>query len=148
VGWGVGFNTKDTAKMAAEKHFMYVENDTGGATAVGDVVNFEVGTAADGIAVNTPATTNLSAFAGVCCEVAADGEAVKVQTAGLATAKVLGHTGSANGDKLITTNGQDYFVRGGAADGYPAFAILCAAYTVTTAAAKSVLLYCGYQNDL
>lgn len=139
-------NTTDVAKLIAEKHYMYVINDTAGSTAVGDVVNFEVGAAADGKSANAPATTNLSAFAGVCMAVAVNAAAVEVQTAGLGTALVLGNTDSADGDKLITTNAQDYFVRGAAADGYPAFAILCTAYTVTVAATKSVLLYCGFQN--
>lgn len=139
-------NTTDVAKIVAEKHFMYVINDTAGATAVGDVVNFEVGAAADGKSVNTPATTNLSAFAGVCMAIAANAKAVEVQTAGLATALVSGHSDAADGDKLITANTKDYFIRGAAADGYPAFAILCTAYTVTAAATKSVLLYCGWQN--
>jgi len=147
MGFGEGLNTTDVAKMKAEKHYMYVKNGTGSATVVGNVVNFDVSSSTDGLTVKQPATANLSAFAGVCLEAKADGDAVKIQTLGPVDAYVSGNTGSALGDVLITANGVDYFTRSGAADGKPAFAVLCEAYTATTPALKSVLVFGSYTNN-
>ena len=49
----------------AEKVFVCVYNASGGAFTVGQVLQYDVGTSADGIRVTTPAAAGLSAFCGL-----------------------------------------------------------------------------------
>ncbi len=79
----------------AEKVFVAVYNASGGAFSVGQALQWDVGTSADGIRVTTPATAGLSAFAGLAQGAIANG------TYGLA--QVYGYNSTASVKPDITT---------------------------------------------
>lgn len=79
----------------AEKVFVVVYNASGGAFTTGQVLQWDVGTSADGIRVTTPATAGLSAFAGLASAGIANGA--------YGLAQVYGYTASASLAPDITT---------------------------------------------
>jgi hypothetical protein len=142
---GVHINSLDPRTIVAEQEFILVINKTGGHTCIGDVLCFKVdATYGNGINVDVPDSTNISAFAGVGEDIVDDGAVLKAQTHGINShALVLGHASLSEGDVLKPVAAASHFVYHGAADGLPYFAVYVgAAYTnVTTAALKSVILY-------
>ena len=79
----------------AEKVFVVVYNASGGAFTTGQVLQWDVGTSADGIRVTTPATAGLSAFAGLA--------SAGIASAAYGLAQVYGYTASASLKPDITT---------------------------------------------
>jgi hypothetical protein len=79
----------------AEKVFVVVYNASGGAFTLGQAMQWDVGTSADGIRVTTPATAGLSAFAGLAAAGIANGA--------YGLAQVYGYTASASVVNDITT---------------------------------------------
>jgi hypothetical protein len=79
----------------AEKVFVVVYNASGGAFTTGQVLQWDVGTSADGIRVTTPATAALSAFAGLASAGIANGA--------YGLAQVYGYTASASVKPDVTT---------------------------------------------
>jgi len=79
----------------AEKVFVVVYNASGGAFTTGQVLQWDVGTSADGIRVTTPVSAGLSAFAGLASAGIANGA--------YGLAQVYGYTASASVKPDITT---------------------------------------------
>lgn len=79
----------------AEKVFVVVYNASGGAFTVGQALQYDCGTSADGIRVTTPATNTLSAFCGLANAGIANGA--------YGLAQVYGYNASASVKPDITT---------------------------------------------
>ncbi len=143
---GTKLQTKDPARIVAEKRYAWAINGTGSATVIGHLLCWTSTTTGAGKTAIQPVSANLSSFAGVCLEAVADGEVVRMQTCGYNdTVSMLGHASLSEGDVMVPVNTADHAVYASAATGAPAFIICCEAYTTTSAAAdKAALLYCGY----
>lgn len=128
------------------KWYKWVQNKTGGATAIGDVSCYDPAQDATLKKVYAPATAILNFCAGVWLTVCAADSYGWIQTAGVNNSvNEMGNASTAKGDNLIPTNGQTYFSRGtatGTAPTYPKGAVEMEAYTTTSAALKKVYLTC------
>jgi len=106
----------------AEKVFVVVYNASGGAFTVGQAVQWDVGTSADGIRVTTPATAGLSAFAGLAQAGIANGAYGLAQVYGYnasASLKPDVTTALVAGSILLPVNGSAD-LKGNATDGWDA----------------------------
>lgn len=79
----------------AEKIFVVVYNASGGAFTVGQVLQYDTTTTADGIRVTTPSTAGLSAFCGIA--------AAGIANAAYGLAQVYGYNAAASVKPDITT---------------------------------------------
>jgi len=130
----------------AEKVFVVVKNVSGGALVAGEGVQWDVSATVDGVNVTTPATAELSAFAGITTEAVADDGYSIIQVYGYNSAvNVLNDitTAMVAGQILLPVNGDGTFsaaaATSDASDGKSGFVVtLQTLATATTPIANDV----------
>ncbi|MCC6798308.1 MAG: hypothetical protein IT366_24560 [Candidatus Hydrogenedentes bacterium] len=137
-----GMASADTdAVDAQDKEYTYGKNGESSALVAGSVVCVDI-TAADGITFKLPSAANIGMPLGVLEEaVNAGAYTSKIVRKGVVTARVLGHANMDAGASLKLVAGQRYFALANqavtAGEARP-IAVIFAAYTTTSDAAKSV----------